>query len=272
MSEECTHDCSSCHENCDHRPPEKASTNADTHIKHVIGIVSGKGGVGKSTVTGLLAMLCNKIGKKVGILDADITGPSIPRLFGVHGILKASENEIYPCVSKSGIEMVSSNLMLDNETDPVLWRGPILASLVKQFWTDVKWGDLDYLYVDMPPGTGDVGLTVYQSVKLDGIIIVTSPQDLVSMIVSKAVKMAQMMDIPILGVIENYSYVLCPDCGKAIDLFGSSATSKVCEDYNLKLLARMPIDPALVKLCDEGRIDEAAAPFMHDALDAVLGL
>lgn len=224
-------------------------------VKHVIGVVSGKGGVGKSSVTSLMAITMARKGYKVGILDADITGPSIPKIFGIKEKAYADEIGMYPVKSKGGIDVMSVNLLLENDTDPVLWRGPILGNVVKQFYSDVIWKDIDYLFVDMPPGTGDVAITVYQSLKLDGIIIVTSPQDLVSMIVEKAVKMADLMQVPIIGVVENYSYFHCPDNGKDYEIFGKSHIEEILQKYGLLLLGRLPIDPTIANLCDEGDIE-----------------
>ena len=224
-------------------------------VKHVIGVVSGKGGVGKSSVTSLMAITMARKGYKVGILDADITGPSIPKMFGIKEKAYADEIGMYPVKSKGGIDVMSVNLLLENDTDPVLWRGPILGNVVKQFYTDVIWKDIDYLFVDMPPGTGDVAITVYQSLKLDGIIIVTSPQDLVSMIVEKAVKMADLMQVPIIGVVENYSYFHCPDNGKDYQIFGESHIEEILQKYGLLLLNRLPIDPTIANLCDQGDIE-----------------
>ena len=255
---ECTHDCSTCGESCAERTSPQsfqAKPHELSHIKKVIAVVSGKGGVGKSLVTSSLAAAMHRRGKKVGILDADITGPSIPKAFGIHTRAEGSELGIYPVESKGGIPVMSLNLLTDNETDPVIWRGPVIAGAVKQFWTDVIWGELDYLFVDMPPGTGDVPLTVFQSLPVDGVIVVTSPQDLVRMIVAKAVKMAEMMDIPILGVVENYSYFQCPDCGKQHAIFGESRVEEEAAALGLKVLARLPIDPALAAACDRGEID-----------------
>ena len=224
-------------------------------VKHVIGVVSGKGGVGKSSVTSLMAITMARKGYKVGILDADITGPSIPKMFGIKEKAYADEIGMYPVKSKGGIDVMSVNLLLENDTDPVLWRGPILGNVVKQFYSDVIWKDIDYLFVDMPPGTGDVAITVYQSLKLDGIIIVTSPQDLVSMIVEKAVKMADLMQVPIIGVVENFAYFHCPDNGKDYKIFGESHIDEVLKKYNLLLLGRLPIDPKVAELCDAGEIE-----------------
>ena len=240
-------------------PQQPQDLTAQLHelssVKHVIGVVSGKGGVGKSSVTSLMAITMARKGYKVGILDADITGPSIPKMFGIKEKACADEIGMYPVKSKGGIDVMSVNLLLENDTDPVLWRGPILGNVVKQFYTDVIWKDIDYLFVDMPPGTGDVAITVYQSLKLDGIIIVTSPQDLVSMIVEKAVKMADLMQVPIIGVVENYSYFHCPDNGKDYQIFGESHIEEILQKYGLLLLNRLPIDPTIAYLCDQGDIE-----------------
>ncbi len=253
---ECSHDCSSCGESCSERSKESflAPQNSMSNIKKVIGVVSGKGGVGKSLVTALLASASANGGFKTAILDADITGPSIPKMFGIHEKAVGSELGIIPSVSKNGVKVMSVNLLLEDETAPVVWRGPVIGGTVKQFWTDVIWEDVDYMFVDMPPGTGDVPLTVFQSLPLSGIIIVTSPQELVSMIVEKAVNMAKMMDIPILGVVENMSYVLCPDCGKRINIFGESKTGEALSKFRLPLLAQIPFNPEISALCDKGEI------------------
>ena len=245
---ECTHDCSSCGESCASREPQSLlkAHHADAHVGKVYGIVSGKGGVGKSMVTSQLAVTMRRRGYQVGILDADITGPSIPKAFGIHDRAMGTENALIPSESKTGIQVMSINLLLENETDPVIWRGPVISGVVQQFWTDVLW-NCDYLFVDMPPGTGDVSLSVFQSIPLDGIIIVASPQDLVGMVVEKAVKMAEMMNVPIVGLVENMSYVACPDCGKKIYLFGEGKTAQAAAAHNLPLLAEMPIDPALAE-------------------------
>ena len=270
MSESCSGNCSSCQENCDSRKEDlHAALNPASSVKKVIAIVSGKGGVGKSTLTSMLAVAMNRQGKSVGVLDADITGPSIPTAFGVHECRGQDGNGLYPAMSEKGVQVMSINLLLDDETSPVLWRGPILAGAVKQFWTDVVWGDVDYMFVDMPPGTGDVPLTVFQSLPIDGIIIVTSPQDLVSMIVSKAVNMANMMKVPVLGFVENYSYVECPDCGKKIAIFGESHLDEVAEKYQLPILARLPINPGLAKLVDAGKIEEADVSCVGEILRAL---
>lgn len=244
--------------------------NALSDVKRVIAVLSGKGGVGKSMVTGILATELARQGNKVGILDADITGPSIPKMFGMSGRhCSGVGNLILPEVSDGGVKVISSNLMLANETDPVLWRGPVIAGAIRQFWTDTAWGPLDYLLVDMPPGTGDVALTVFQSLPVDGIVVVTSPQDLVSMIVAKAVNMASKMNVPILGVIENMSYALCPHCGEKIELFGTSKLEQVAESYGISVLGRLPIDPALAASCDEGTFETVLPQgLLADALTA----
>ena len=236
------------------------------HIGKVYGIVSGKGGVGKSMVTSQLAVTMRRRGYQVGILDADVTGPSIPKAFGVHGQAMGSEDGLYPMTSKSGIQIMSTNLLLQNETDPVIWRGPVISGVVQQFWTDVLW-NCDYLFVDMPPGTGDVSLSVFQSIPLDGIIIVASPQELVSMVVEKAVKMAEMMEVPIVGLVENMSYVACPDCGKKIHLFGAGKTAEAAARHHLPVLAEMPIDPALAALTDAGDIESFQGSWLESAAD-----
>ena len=273
MSENCNHDCSSCSENCPSRdgqmPDFSAPANAGSHVKKVIGVVSGKGGVGKSLITSLMAVNMRRRGYNVAILDADVTGPSIPKAFGVHGQLMGVGDAMLPAVSSTGIKMVSLNLLLENETDPVVWRGPVIAGAVKQFWSDVIWGDVDYMFVDMPPGTGDVSLTVFQSLPLDGILIVTSPQELVGMIVEKAAKMAKMMNIPVLGLVENMSWIACPDCGKKIFPFGESSTKQVAAAHGLPLLARLPIDPAIARACDTGVIELFNEDWLNPVFDAV---
>lgn len=254
---ECTHDCSSCSEKCgENKESLIAPLNSMSSVKKVIGIVSGKGGVGKSLVTSLAASGMQKKGFRTAILDADITGPSIPKVFGIEGMAKGSEYGIIPSASKNGTEIMSVNLLLENTSDPVVWRGPILAGTVKQFWTDVIWDDVDYMFIDMPPGTGDVPLTVFQSIPIDGIVVVTSPQELVSMIVEKAVKMAEMMDIPIIGLVENMSYLKCPDCGKEINIFGKSHMDEAAREHNLKVLSRIPISPEIAEKCDAGLVEE----------------
>lgn len=260
MSENCESGCGGCSKECSSRKPNPKSTlvkpHALSHIKKVIGIVSGKGGVGKSSVTSMLAVAMKRRGYGVGILDADITGPSIPKAFGISQKAYATEKGLYPVPSKTEIDVMSINLLLDKPTDPVVWRGPVIAGTVKQFWEDVIWENEDYLFVDMPPGTGDVPLTVFQSIPLDGIIIITSPQDLVSMIVAKAVNMANMLNIPIIGLVENYSYFMCPDCDKKHQIFGESKIDEVAAANNLQVLAKLPIDSAIAKACDNGQVEE----------------
>lgn len=277
MSEtQCSHDCESCSANCNDRtaPPDfSIKANPLSHVKKVIGVISGKGGVGKSTVTSQLAVTLRRNNLCVGIMDADITGPSIPKAFGVTEKAAGSEQGIFPVKTKTGIDVMSMNLLLENDTDPVIWRGPVIAGAVKQFWTDVIWEYEDVLLVDMPPGTGDVPLTVFQSFPVDGLIIVTSPQDLVSMIVEKAVNMAQMMNIPVLGVIENYSYLVCPGCGKHIDVFGKSTIEEIVKANHIPLLGRLPLDPKVAKLMDEGKIEEfETTDNLQAAVDAVVNV
>lgn len=272
---DCNHDCGSCGENCAERDPKSflEAPHPMSKIRKVVGVVSGKGGVGKSLITGMMAVTMNRRNNRTAVLDADVTGPSIPRMFGINKErAMASDQGVLPVKSKTGIEIMSTNLILDTEDTPVVWRGPIIAGTVKQFWTDVIWEDIDYMFVDMPPGTGDVPLTVFQSLPVDGIIIVTSPQELVSMIVSKAVNMAKMMHIPIVGVIENMSYVKCPDCGKEISVFGESKLEEVAAQYGLKVLGRLPIDPAFAAACDAGRIEEFESDALSDAAMAVAAL
>lgn len=254
MSENCTHDCSTCGSKCSEADLREAPHEM-SRIKKVIGVVSGKGGVGKSLVTGMLAVLANRGRHAAAIMDADITGPSIPRAFGVTEKAGASDLGLFPVQSKTGISIMSINLLLENDTDPVVWRGPVIAGVVKQFWTDVIWGDVDYMFVDMPPGTGDVPLTVFQSIPLDGIVIVTSPQELVGMIVEKAVNMANLMNIPVLGMVENMSYAVCPDCGKEIRIFGDSHLDEVAEKFSISHTARIPINPKLAAACDTGLLE-----------------
>ena len=270
---ECTHDCSSCGESCGERTQPQSLRkphNSAARVGKVFGVVSGKGGVGKSMVTSQLAVLMRRRGYKTGILDADVTGPSIPKCFGVHARAMADERGMLPVTTSTGIELISVNLLLDNETDPVLWRGPVIGGVVTQFWTDVIW-DVDYLFVDMPPGTGDVALSVFQSLPLDGVIIVASPQELVSMVVEKAVKMAEMMDVPIVGMVENMSYLLCPGCGKEIPLFGAGKTQAAADAHGLPLLARMPLDPQLASLTDQGRIEDFQGDWLAPAAQALEG-
>ena len=247
----------------------QAELNAYSEIGHVIGVVSGKGGVGKSMVTASLANAMAARGYRVGILDADITGPSIPRMYGLQGPADVDENGIYPPMTANGIKVMSINLLLPGEEEPVIWRGPIIANMVKQFWTDVVWGELDYLFVDMPPGTGDVPLTVFQSLPVEGIVIVSSPQDLVKMIVTKAYKMAQMMKVPVLGIVENYSYVACPDCGKKIYIFGESHIDEIAASMDLPVLGKMPVQTAYAKAADEGSFAEILNEYLEDAVAAL---
>ena len=267
----CSGNCSSCGSDCSDRKAESllAQLNSNSTVKKVIAVVSGKGGVGKSTVTSMLAVAMAREGKRVGILDADITGPSVPTAFGVTECQGANEDGLYPALSRTGIQVMSINLLLDNPGDPVVWRGPVIAGAVKQFWTDVIWEDVDYLFVDMPPGTGDVPLTVFQSLPVNGIVIVTSPQDLVSMIVNKAVKMAGMMHIPVLGFVENYSYLQCPDCGKKINVFGKSHLDAIAAENNLPILARLPIDPAVAEAYDNGQMETVNTDALAVAIDAI---
>lgn len=247
----------------------KVAPNEYTHVKKVIGVISGKGGVGKSMVTASLARLMREQGYSVGILDADITGPSIPKMYGVHEHAVGTEQGMFPCIAKDETRIMSVNLLLDSEDTPVIWRGPIIAGVVKQFWEEVLWGDLDYLFVDMPPGTGDVPLTVFQSLPLDGVVIVTSPQDLVQMIVKKAYHMAEAMNIPVLGIVENYSYLACPDCGKKINVFGESRIDEIAADLGIKVLGKMPIDPALAEMVEAEKFYEVENNYIKDALDAL---
>lgn len=266
----CGQSCQSCStSNCAERTAAPQAPKPQNRIRKVIGVVSGKGGVGKSSVTSMLAVAMNRIGLLTGVLDADITGPSIPRIFGITEKASASQQGILPAVSETGIRLMSVNLILDNDTDPVLWRGPVVGNVVKQFWEEVVWGDLDVLFIDMPPGTGDVALTVYQSLPLDGIVLVTSPQELVSMIVGKAIHMAEKMNIPIVGLVENMSYLECPDCGKQLSVFGESHLDEVAEQYGLNILARLPIDPKLASACDNGSIEGYTAPALEKAADII---
>lgn len=271
--ETCTHDCGTCGEDCAERGANPASflekPNPNSRIKRVIGVVSGKGGVGKSMVTVMTAVLLNRRGKRTAVLDADITGPSVPKAFGLRQRATGSTEGILPAATQTGIQVMSANLLLDEETAPVVWRGPMIANMVKQFWTDVVWKDVDFLFVDMPPGTGDVPLTVFQSVPLSGILIVTSPQELVSMIVAKAVGMAEMMKVPIIGLVENMSYVQCPDCGRKIAVFGQSHVGEIAARFGLKVLARCPFSPELARRFDAGQAEQADAPWLEEAAEAV---
>lgn len=275
MAEEntsCTHDCSTCSANCSSRKdagPTFEAPHKDSKIGHVIGIVSGKGGVGKSIVTSMLATTMRRREHTVGILDADVTGPSIPKAFGAKGDILSTGDGLLPLETKTGIKMISVNLLLEDETRPVVWRGPVIAGTVKQFWTDVVWDDTEFMFIDMPPGTGDVPLTVFQSIPLDGIVIVTTPQDLVSMIVKKAVNMATLMNIPVIGLVENMSYVTCPDCGKVINIFGESKAEAVAKECEIPFLGRLPIDPKLAALCDKGIIELMENDYMDGIADSV---
>lgn len=271
--ENCTHDCSTCSANCASKNQSRESllepANPFTSVKNIVAIVSGKGGVGKSLVTSMMAVETSRKDYKTAILDADITGPSIPKIFGVSEDIEGDENGMFPVKSTTGIRMMSTNLLLQNDTDPVVWRGSMISGVVKQFWSGTCWGDLDYMYVDMPPGTGDVPLTVFQSLPVSGIIIVTSPQDLVSMIVAKAVNMAKMMNIPILGIIENYSYFECPDCGKRHSIYGQSHIEEVAAQFGIDVLAKLPIDPKLPALCDRGLIELMENNYVTSAFDII---
>ncbi|MGN0665162.1 MAG: P-loop NTPase [Huintestinicola sp.] len=272
---ECSHNCSSCGESCSERKDPQSfieNLHKKSSVKKVIGIVSGKGGVGKSLVTGLMASAFARKCYRTAILDADITGPSIPKMFGLSGRAEAVEDGLIPMKTRYGIDIMSINLLLENPTDPVIWRGPVIAGVVKQFWTDVIWSDVEYMFVDMPPGTGDVPLTVFQSIPLDGIIIVTSPQDLVSMIVSKAVGMAEMMNIPIVGIVENMSYAECPDCGKKINIYGNSHIDTIAADNGIKVLGRLPVSPKIAECCDMGVVEEVEGDWLADAVKAVESL
>ena len=272
---ECNHDCGSCGQDCPSRQSPESfieKPNAMSSIKKVIGVVSGKGGVGKSMVTSMLATLLRRKDYGVGVLDADITGPSIPKVFGLHERATANDIGILPVPTKTGIQVMSLNLLLDDETTPVVWRGPIIAGTVKQFWTDVIWDDVDFMFVDMPPGTGDVPLTVFQSIPLDGIIVVASPQELVSMIVEKAVRMAESMNVPILGLIENMSYVVCPDCGRKIEIFGKSHIEEIAARFNLPVLAHLPFTPAIAAAADKGAIELFEGDWLDGAAEKVESL
>ena len=271
--EDCTHDCSSCGASCSSR--EKTSMLEDphalTHVKKVIGVVSGKGGVGKSIVTSMLAVLMRRRGYRTAVLDADITGPSIPQAFGLHSRAEGSDQGIFPVMSKTGVAVMSMNLLLENETDPVVWRGPVIAGAVTQFWTDVQWENVNYMFVDMPPGTGDVPLTVFQSLPVAGVVVVTSPQELVGMIVDKAVNMADMMHVPVLGIVENMAYYTCPDCGKQHAIFGESHIEAIAAKHGIPNTAKLPIDPAIAAACDAGRIEDVQGDWLSSLADAIDG-
>ncbi len=268
---ECTHNCSTCGESCSKRDPQSLiePPHPLSQIKKVIAVVSGKGGVGKSSVTSMLAVLARRRGLETAILDADITGPSIPTAFGIKTRAQGGEDGLYPVVSKTGVKIMSLNLLIDDPSKPVIWRGPVIAGAVKQFWTDVIWGDVDCMFVDMPPGTGDVPLTVFQSLPVDGIVVVTSPQELVSTIVDKAVNMAEIMNIPILAVVENYSYFKCPDCGGEHSIFGPSRLNETADACGVKARTRLPIDPAFALLCDKGQVEDCDPAAMEAIFDAI---
>ncbi len=269
---ECSHNCETCGKSCSDRTAESflAPQNRFSEVKKVIGVVSGKGGVGKSLVSGLLAVECAKRGLRTAILDADITGPSIPKMFGKNEQSTAAEEGILPVKTKTDISLMSINLLLENQTDPVVWRGPVIGGTVKQFWTDVMWGDIDVMFIDMPPGTGDVPLTVFQSIPVDGIVVVTSPQELVSMIVEKAVKMARMMNIEVLGLVENMSYALCPDCGKKIEIFGKSKAEETAAANSIPTVAKIPFNPELARLCDAGNVEDNEFDYVKELADKII--
>ncbi|MEE0859605.1 MAG: Mrp/NBP35 family ATP-binding protein [Acutalibacteraceae bacterium] len=270
---ECSHNCESCSQNCSSRQEQQdlhEKLNKYSSVKKVIGVLSGKGGVGKSMVTSMLAVMFNRQGYKVAVLDADITGPSIPKSFGITERARGCSEGILPAVTSTGIDIISTNMFLPNETDPTVWRGPVISGTVKQFWTDVIWENEDYMFVDMPPGTGDVALTVFQSIPLDGIVIVTSPQDLVSMIVEKAVKMANMMNIPILGIVENNSYFMCDECGKKHYIFGESKIDEIAKNYEIPVLGKLPIEPKLAQYVDNGNIEGFEGNWLDDGVEVII--
>ncbi len=272
---ECTHDCSSCKSNCSSRKPSKEDflkpMNKYSNIKKIIGVVSGKGGVGKSLVSCMLASKCAKAGLKVGILDADITGPSVPKSFGITERAMQDDECLLPAVSENGVKIMSINLLLEDVNSPVVWRGPVISGVIEQFWSDVRWGELDYLFVDMPPGTGDVALTVFQSLPVDGIVIVSTPQDLVKMIVNKAYNMAKMMDVPVLGLVENMSYYLCPDCGRKINIFGESRIDETAQELGVPVLAKLPVNPQINKLVDDGKIYDVECDELDEFVSVLAG-
>lgn len=272
---ECNHDCSSCSSNCADRKPNPQDflkpMNKYSNIKKVIGVVSGKGGVGKSLVTCLLAKKCAEAGLKVGVLDADITGPSVPKSFGINDRAMQDDECLLPSITSDGIKLMSINLLLEDVNSPVVWRGPVISGVIEQFWSDVRWGELDYLFVDMPPGTGDVALTVFQSLPVDGIVIVSTPQDLVKMIVNKAYNMAKMMNVPVLGLVENMSYYTCPDCGKKINIFGESKIDETASELGLPVLAKLPINPEINRKVDEGKISEVECKELDDFVSVLKG-
>uniref|UniRef100_UPI004024B498 P-loop NTPase n=1 Tax=Eubacterium sp. TaxID=142586 RepID=UPI004024B498 len=269
---ECSHNCSECAQNCSERKNPQSflkPMNKYSNIKKVIGVISGKGGVGKSLVSCLLAAKCAKAGLKVGVLDADITGPSVPKSFGITSRAMQDSENLLPYVTESGVKVMSINMLLEDVNSPVVWRGPVISGVVEQFWTDVRWGELDYLFVDMPPGTGDVALTVFQSLPVDGVVIVSTPQDLVKMIVNKAVNMANLMDVPVLGLVENMSYFTCPDCGKKYEIFGKSQIDETAKELSLPVLAKLPINPELNRLVDEGRVEDAQCEELDEFVDTL---
>ena len=276
MSQTCNHECEGCNLTCNERTAAPnsfiESPNKLSSIKKVIAIISGKGGVGKSLITSLSAVQSQKKGYQCAILDADITGPSIPKAFGISETVVGNDSGIFPAKTKTGIDIMSVNLLLENETDPVIWRGPVIAGTVKQFWTDVIWKDIDFMFIDMPPGTGDVPLTVFQSIPVDGIIVATSPQELVSMIVAKAVNMAKKMNIPIIGLVENFSYFTCPDNGKDYHIFGESGIDEIALEYGIPVLAKLPIDPEIAKACDKGKIENIDAPWFNPIVECIAKL
>lgn len=269
---ECSHNCSECAQNCGERKNPQSflkPMNKYSNIKKVIGVISGKGGVGKSLVSCLLAAKCAKAGLKVGVLDADITGPSVPKSFGITSRAMQDSENLLPYVTESGVKVMSINMLLEYVNSPVVWRGPVISGVVEQFWTDVRWGELDYLFVDMPPGTGDVALTVFQSLPVDGVVIVSTPQDLVKMIVNKAVNMANLMNVPVLGLVENMSYFTCPDCGKKYEIFGKSQIDETAKELSLPVLAKLPINPELNRLVDEGRVEDAQCEELDEFVDTL---
>ena len=272
MSDSCNHKCESCSRSCSDRTKESllAKLNEKSKVKKVIAVVSGKGGVGKSMVTSQLAVLAARKGKRVAVMDADITGPSIPRAFGITAKAESDGKLIYPVLTKKGMQIMSLNLLVENETDPVVWRGPIIAGMVKQFWTDVVWDDVEYMFVDMPPGTGDVPLTVFQSLPIDGIVIVLSPQELVGMIAQKAVNMAKLMNIPILGMVENMSYLSCPGCGTQIPVFGESRVEKIATENGIANIAKLPVNPVLAATCDQGKMEDFEGAWLEEFLDHII--
>ena len=269
---ECSHNCSECAQNCSERKNPQSflkPMNKYSNIKKVIGVISGKGGVGKSLVSCLLAAKCAKAGLKVGVLDADITGPSVPKSFGITSRAMQDSENLLPYVTESGVKIMSINMLLEDVNSPVVWRGPVISGVVEQFWTDVRWGELDYLFVDMPPGTGDVALTVFQSLPVDGVVIVSTPQDLVKMIVNKAVNMANLMNVPVLGLVENMSYFTCPDCGKKYEIFGKSQIDETAKELSLPVLAKLPINPELNRLVDDGRVEDAQCEELDEFVDTL---